>query len=351
MLLLLTQNNIFIVEDRIEYLLRQYEKNNCSREELEELFSYINNLRSNDLPLKKMVRNIYDDIRKNHPSFTYVDEEGQLVLNEPDESGTLSDRTIVTGSAKRKLLIVVVVSCMVGLFSLGWLVKKNLSNDGYVMRPISGVLTKKFSDRSEQKFFLLSDSTQIWLNSASSLEFPDHFSDDKREVMLAGEGFFRVNRSQKSPFIIYVGNIVITAPPGTALNTKAYAEEQNVTISVSEGRVILSRNNHRLPTIAQGRTFIVNKADGSIIQKKTPIENIAAWQNGDMLYEKERLADVLADLKRVYNVGIVLSDANLENKEITVSFRRDIGIKEALLLICKLTNSELDGEGTKYIIL
>ncbi len=123
--------------------------------------------------------------------------------------------------------------------------------------------------------------------------------------MLAGEGFFRVNRSQKSPFIIYVGNIVITAPPGTALNTKAYAEEQNVTISVSEGRVILSRNNHRLPTIAQGRTFIVNKILMDLLfKKKTPIENIAAWQNGDMLYEKERLADVLADLKRVYNVEL-----------------------------------------------
>ncbi len=163
------------MEDRIEYLLRQYEKNNCSREELEELFSYINNLRSNDLPLKKMVRNIYDDIRKNHPSFTYVDEEGQLVLNEPDESGTLSDRTIVTGSAKRKITD----SCssiVHGRAFFAWLAgKKNLSNDGYANAPYFRRANKKFSDRSEQKFFLLSDSTQIWLNSASSLEFPDHF--------------------------------------------------------------------------------------------------------------------------------------------------------------------------------
>lgn len=339
------------MEERIEYLLRQYEKNNCSREELEELFSYINNLRSNDLPLKKMVKNVYDDIRKNHPSFTYVDEDGRLVLNEPEESGTLSDRTVVTGGAKRKLLAVVVLSCLVGLFSLVWLIKKNLSNDGYVVRPISGVLTKKFSNRSEQKFFLLSDSTQIWLNSASSLEFPDHFSDDKREVMLSGEAFIRVNSSQTSPFIIYTGGIVITAPPGTALNAKAYTEEQNAIVSVSDGKVILSRKDHRLPTVEQGRTLIIDKSDGNITQKKTAIENVAAWQRGDMVYEKERFIDVLADFKRVYNVDILLSDTGLENKELTFSFRRDIGIKEALLLLCKLTGSELDGENGKFIIL
>jgi transmembrane sensor len=344
-------DNTFIVEERIEYLLRQYEKNNCSREELEELFSYINNLRSNDLPLKKMVRSVYDDIRKNHPSFTYVDEDGRLVLNEPDESGTLSDRTVVTGSAKRKLLIVVVLSCMVGLFSLVWLIKKNLSDDGYVVRPISGVLTKKFCDKSEQKFFLLSDSTQIWLNSASSIEFPDHFSGDKREVMLTGEGFFRVNPAQTSPFVIYIGNIAITAPPGAALNVKAYNEERNVIVSVNEGKVILSRQDHRLPSVEQGRVLIIDKKNGSIDQKKIDVKDVAAWQRGDMVYEKERLIDVLEDFKRVYNVGIVLSDAALENKEITLSFRRDIGIREALLLICKITDSELDGENGKFIIL
>ncbi|MFT3703303.1 MAG: FecR domain-containing protein [Agriterribacter sp.] len=347
----LLQITFIIVEDRIEYLLRQYEKNNCSREELEELFSYINNLRTNDMPLKKVVRNIYDDIRKNHPSFTYVDEDGKLILNEPEESLLISDKSVVSGKAKRKLLIVVAASCIVGLLSLTWLIKMNLSNDGYLVHPISGVLTKKFANKAEQKFFTLSDSTQIWLNAASSLEFPDHFSDDEREVILEGEALFKVDQSKQSSFIIYVGKIIITVPPGTTLNTKAYANEQNVVIAVSEGKVILSHNGKRLPTVAKGRALFVNKTDGSVDEKKVAVENIAAWQKGNMIYEKVRLIDVLGDFKRVYNVDIVLSKPELENVEISTAFRRDIGIKEALDIICNLTNSQLDGENEKFIIL
>jgi len=309
-------------------------------------------LRNNDLPLKRMVKNIYDDIRKNHPSFTYVDEEGRLVLTEPEEPNILSSNTIVTSKAKRKLLVVVVLSCMIGLFSLGWLIKKNLSDDGYIVPPISGVLTKKFSNRAEQQLFMLSDSSKIWLNSASSLEFPDHFDDDKREAILSGEGFFTVHNSQPSPFLIYVGNIIITAPAGTSLNVKAYQDEQYIKVAVNDGKVIVKRNNHLLPTIEQGRIMIINKSDGTIAQKKIPLYSIAAWQQGNMIYEKEKLIDVLADFKRVYNVDILLSDAGLENREMTFSFKRDIGVKEALALICRLTDSELDeGEANKFIIL
>jgi hypothetical protein len=115
------------MEERIAYLLRQYEGNNCSREELEELFSYINSLRAGNQPLKQIIKNIYDDIKRNHPSFTYVDENGRLVLTEPDEQFDPFDKTIIPPKSKWKLPVVVAAICILILFTLIWIIRKNFS--------------------------------------------------------------------------------------------------------------------------------------------------------------------------------------------------------------------------------
>lgn len=340
------------MEDRIEYLLRQYEKNNCSREELEELFSYINSLRNNDQPLKKMVKHIYEDIKKNHPSFIYVDEGGKLILAEPEDTHFIAEKNTIAKGARGKLLAVVVVSCIAGLAFLGWLIKTNLSDESFLKKHVGGALIKKFSNRGEQTFISLSDSSMVWLNSASSLQYSDHFSEDKKEeLILSGEGLFKVNDTRTGVFLISTDKTVITALPGTRVDIKNYPDERNITLSVAEGLIKVSRDGKLFPTVSAGQTMAINKTDGQIIQGKTDINMIAAWQQGRLFYKEQRLVDIIRDLERVYNIGITLTKHELENKLINAAFKRDIGPQAALEMICKVTGSQLDVDGRRYIIL
>lgn len=340
------------MEDRIEYLLRQYEKNNCSREELEELFSYINKLRNNDQPLKKMVKHIYEDIKKNHPSFTYVDEEGKLILTEPEDTHFSSERISLSKGARGKLLAVVIISCIVGLVSLGWLIKTNLSSDSFLKRHINGALIKKFSNRAEQAFIPLSDSSMVWLNAASALQYSDHFSDDeKEEVILSGEGLFKVNDSRSGPFLIRSDKVVITVLPGTKVDVKNYPDERSMVLYVAEGMVKVSRDKKLLPTVAAGHMLAINKADGQLTQGKADIQTIAAWQQGNMYYRDMHFIDIIRDMQRVYNIDITLTRNELEQKKITAFFPRDIGPRAALDTICAITNSQLDADGSRRFII
>jgi len=341
------------VEDRIEYLLRQYEKNNCSREELEELFSYINKLRNNDQPLKKMVKHIYEDIKKNHPSFTYVDEEGKLIFTKPDDTPFSSERISLSKGARGKLLAVVIISCVIGLVSLGWLIKTNLSADSFLQKHINGALIKKFSNRAEQAFIPLSDSSMVWLNAASALQYSDHFSDDgKEELTLNGEGLFKVSDTRSGPFLIRSDKVVITALPGTKVDVKNYPDERSIMLYVAEGMIKVSRDKKLLPTVSAGQMLAINKADGQLTQGKADKATIAAWQQGNMYYKDQRLVDIIRDMERVYNIDITLTRHELEQKTITTLFRRDIGPRAALDTICTITKSQLDADGSgRFIIL
>ena len=48
---------------------------------------------------------------------------------------------------------------------------------------------------------ILSDGTQVWLNSGSTLKYPVTFKKDKRGVSLNGEAFFKVAKSAV-PFVV-----------------------------------------------------------------------------------------------------------------------------------------------------
>ena len=52
---------------------------------------------------------------------------------------------------------------------------------------------------------VLADGTRVWLNAASELMYPDHFSADQRKVVLKGEAYFEVTKDVKRPFSVVLG--------------------------------------------------------------------------------------------------------------------------------------------------
>ncbi|MFT3748759.1 MAG: FecR domain-containing protein [Agriterribacter sp.] len=338
------------MEERIEYLLRQYEKNNCSREELEELFSYINGLRVGDQSLKQAVKNIYDDIKKNHPSFTYVDENGKLVLTGPDDQTAFSDKTIVSGKSKWKLLIVVTISCIVGFCTLIWIVRKNFSVANYIQKPVTNNPAKKIGTKVQQGRLSLSDSTDVWLNANSIIEIPDKFSNDRREIALNGEAFFSSKSSSATPLIIHCGRITITAY-SDSFNVKAYPKDKHLSVSLVSGKIKLSRGSDLLGVLAGGQSLKVNKDDDNISRKAVSSENVASWRYGNMKYEEEFLIDIIADIERVYGISVTLADAEFERMRVSFSFTTHTAVAQVLENLCVITNTQLDGENGEYIIL
>ena len=144
-------------------------------------------------------------------------------------------------------------------------------------------LTKKFTERKEQRYLLLPDSTQVWLNAASSLEFPDKFKGNKREVFLTGEAFFDVKHADNSPFLIHTKNVTTTVV-GTAFNIRAYPDQKMITVSVSRGKVKVSRNDQLIATLTKGQQVKVNntKDKDPVIEEEVAVEKINSWQQGDL---------------------------------------------------------------------
>ena len=327
------------MEDRLHYLFKRYIENSCSHKELEEFLAYVDQAK-HDEELRMLIKKVYASLEDSGFISSHVNEAGRLVSADPE--WIMPVKTVTKKKSYAPYLVAATIIIATGIL---WLSTRS-SNE---KTSIASFLTRKGTNRSESKFLLLEDSTQVWLNAASSLEFPDQFEKKKREVYLSGEAYFDVKHADKVPFIIHTGTISTTVL-GTAFNIKAYPGEKNITIAVSRGRVKITRKDGWEITLTKGQQVKLNEKDESSSEKMVLPETIAGWHQGIIAYDDEALVDIIADMERVYNVNIHLLDPVIVGLHISTSFKKEIGVEQALQVLCRVTDSKLSKDGNDYLI-
>ncbi|MEX6688235.1 FecR domain-containing protein [Danxiaibacter flavus] len=334
------------MEERIKYLFRKYLNNTCSKEEFDELFAHMQ-IEDNDSFIREVLREETYHNKTNQASAAYVDEFGNL-------SGLINNKTnaahLFTNKKRRKRMLVqactAVLIIAASLFGMTYQ-HKDTSVSNHVPAAVSHI--KKTTERSEYKYLLLPDSTQVWLNAASSLDFPENFNPAKREVTLQGEAYFDVKHADKIPFIIYTGK-VSTVVMGTAFNIKAYPDLERITVSVQRGKVQVRYSNKQIAMLTRGEEVSIGNTTRIIKEKKFKEDEPIAWHEGNLVYDDYTIGDILADLERVYNVTIRVESPQLKTLRVSTSFKRTQGVDKALQILCRLTDTELKQENGTYAI-
>jgi len=153
---------------------------------------------------------------------------------------------------------------------------------------------------------VLPDSSEIWLNSGSSLSFPKNMKASlTRTVRLNGEAFFKVRPDPAHPFIVQSQQIRTTVL-GTSFNVNAWPERKTE-VTVMTGKVAVSKEG--------GRTALLyllpnQKAVYSRLKNQLSMEHVAetgeanAWIDGRMIFNQMPLESVFEIMERKYKVNI-----------------------------------------------
>lgn len=169
----------------------------------------------------------------------------------------------------------------------------------------------------ERKEMLLPDGTQVWLNENTYLTYEE--VDGERRLRLEGEAFFDVATDSLQPFRIYAGDAVTTVL-GTAFNIRAYPEEEQVEVSVKEGRVRLEKRQEAAApakpeaeqvVLTQGEQGVFEKTTAKVEAKEKRGKNSAAWRDRKMDFNQVQLTEVIQTIERYYEVDIELANPAL----------------------------------------
>ncbi|WP_062062598.1 FecR family protein [Aquimarina longa] len=176
---------------------------------------------------------------------------------------------------------------------------------------------------------ILSDQTQVFLNSGSSIKYPVPFIKGKnREVFLNGEAFFDVAEDKTHPFIVNANELDIKVL-GTKFNVTNYPEDDQTEVVLVEGSVHLNIEGNYSETkkgmvLKPGYKGTFDKTEKTISDTKVNTEIYTSWKTGNIIFRNAPFENIIKKLERHYNVTIINNNNKLDHE----TFNANIGIDE-----------------------
>ena len=199
-------------------------------------------------------------------------------------------------------------------------------------------------------FVQLSDGTKVWLNSNSQLKYPTQFKKGKtRDIELVyGEAYIEVSPSTKhngDTFSVITKNQIINVL-GTHFNIKAYNEDELISTTLLEGKVLLSNGNIK-KTLKPNQQSIISKDSDLIHIKEVDVSQEVAWVKGMFSFSEESLEEMMKILSRWYNVEVLFESSKKREYIFTGVLERTKSIRDILKLIEETSDGEIKFEINK----
>lgn len=202
--------------------------------------------------------------------------------------------------------------------------------------------------RGGQYQVVLSDGTKVWLNSASSISYPVAFTGNERRVKLTGEAYFEVAKNKDKPFYVSMNNVQVRVL-GTHFNIAAYNNDDDITTTLLEGSVQVTKNNS-MSLLKPGQQAVVPDGNNDIHVLPADIEQVMAWKNGYFSFNDENITDIMKRVSRWYDVEVEYKD-NIRDQQFGGIYDRSKSLADLLHYLEKLGKVHFEIEGRRVIVM
>lgn len=192
----------------------------------------------------------------------------------------------------------------------------------------------------------LADGSEVWLNAASSITFPNVFTGSERKVSVIGEAYFEVAKNAAMPFKVSKGETVITVL-GTHFNVNAYDGENDIKVTLLEGSVKVN-NAIGSVTIQPGQQARINSNHTPQTINGIDVEQVMAWKNGRFEFNETDIQTIMRQIERWYDVEIVY-DGKI-TQHFNGSIPRQVNASKVLQMLEKTGGVRFSIDGKKVMV-
>ncbi|WP_130855579.1 FecR family protein [Olivibacter jilunii] len=175
---------------------------------------------------------------------------------------------------------------------------------------------------------LLSDGTEIWLNSSTSLRFPFNFNGSTREVSVQGEAYFKVAKDNEKPFIVHLllsdngsggeNSRGVIQVLGTEFNANT---EKKLKVALVNGAVKFKAADDQV--VLQPGKLASYTTEGGMEVGSYDKDEVIGWREGLYYLQDEPLEEIAAKLYRVTGHQVVFDNDKVRNRIFTGIYNRN----------------------------
>lgn len=209
----------------------------------------------------------------------------------------------------------------------------------------------RLTNIKENRLIQLPDGSTVIVSPGSKLNYPSSFDGlAKREVYLDGQAYFDIRHNSVKPFIIHTGKLK-TIVLGTAFEINAWADDPNIRVTVSRGKVkVEDQNNRTLGVITPNQQITYDKTSKNVVQKVVNAPEYLEWKEHDLLLSDVTVAEAAELLETRYKVKIIISDDQIRSRRFTTIVRKGETLEQILKSISEFNEADYHYDREKAVI-
>lgn len=150
----------------------------------------------------------------------------------------------------------------------------------------------------------LPDGTIAWLNSGSSIQYPNSFTGNYRTVVIQGEVYFEVAKNPSMPFIVKAQGMEIEVK-GTKFAVNAYKKSRTFRTTLVEGSVKIKGEGY-VDSLRPGEQAILTAGRKyKKIKVDSPEQRLQGWKENKFVWTGVDARSILDDLSQWYGYTII----------------------------------------------
>lgn len=178
-------------------------------------------------------------------------------------------------------------------------------------------------------FVMLPDSSKVWLNSGSTIEFPSEFSSYERNVKLSGEGYFNVVSDSEWPMRVSTSKGITVVVTGTEFNVSSYENDDDFRLTLVTGSLYLEKDSDKSKiNVDHNQEVVISDRKERVLPVVKPagverIEISTSWKEGRLVFDNAPMDEVIRKLERWFGVRVDILDGNILKNSFTADFESE----------------------------
>lgn len=297
-------------------LLNRYRENRLSKEELIDLFDWINS--AEGISEYDQYLNDRMDSADEHSDVAF---DRKRMFREIKGKMDKPNTPIRKWTGFRKYAAILALCILTG--TTLWLVRNAPEND-----------TVFATETGEKGSINLSDGSTVWLNAGSKITYN---SENQRRIQLEGEAFLHITKDEKHQFLVQTSFLDITVF-GTSFNVSAYPVDSIITVSLVEGVVGIGMPGDKksITRLHPGQVARFDVRTGRMDIRYEDLDHVAIWRNEELRLTDTDIYGLVAKLEAWYGIKVRLLNQPINPSLYNITIR-DESVGEILELINNIT--------------
>ncbi|MCD7970288.1 MAG: FecR domain-containing protein [Alistipes sp.] len=173
-------------------------------------------------------------------------------------------------------------------------------NGGEEGLPLASEWNNLIVPYGQRSTLILSDGTNLWVNSGSEVGFESVFNGPQRRIEVSGEVYIEVAHDPARPFIVTASDMQVEVL-GTSFGLSSRPDGRERAVALIEGKVAVRAYGWE-ERIEPSQVLTLDDTGGGYSVRHTDVYQYISWKDGVLIFNDTPIAQVLEKIGRYYNI-------------------------------------------------